>query len=101
MPKFANTRKASFKLHVAILRLCLLVANFIACSNTADYLFKECELKSGPTKFLASSESKSFETQIYADLLLLLLMMMIIKKKSHLLKLQQKWQKHLQSVQHG
>ena len=36
----------------SILRLCLLVANFIAYMyyNTAYNLFKEFELKSGPTK---------------------------------------------------
>ena len=50
---FANTRKASLMLQFSILRLCLLVANFIACCNTADNIFKEFELMSGPTKFWA------------------------------------------------
>ena len=50
---FANTRKASLMLQFFILRLCLLVANFIACCNTADNIFKEFELMSGPTKFWA------------------------------------------------
>ena len=50
---FVNTRKASLMLQFSILRLCLLVANFIACCNTAENIFKEFELMSGPTKFWA------------------------------------------------
>ena len=50
---FANTRKASLLLQFSILRLCLLMANFIACCNTADNIFKEFEQMSGPTKFWA------------------------------------------------
>ena len=50
---FSNTRRVSLMLQFSILRLCLLVANFIACCNTADNIFKEFELMSGLTKFWA------------------------------------------------
>ena len=76
--KICKLRKASLMLQFSILRLCLLVAKFIACCNTADNLFKEFELKSGPTKFWARSESELFETQIDADLLLFLLLLLMM-----------------------